>query len=519
MKKPVLLYLLLIFTSFVFAQQETLDEWTFCSGYKIMNYLESENIHSKVFENPDRPNADQAVSAAWNAFNFAFSLESLPVGAINEIFEPSALGKINDVMGNVGNSLALIQIASDYSKGDKLSATSNATKTGMFYIIGKWGWKSLKLAGVGLQVFDYMLTSFGQYAVSARQDALAEAYNKYYNSGMGKRDLTQWKEIFNKLDSQEAVQKEIDNYLDKYFQADALDKEISGGLYTDKEVAAVKKDYLNTYLLPYLQPLFLKLEEEARDEQMRRICDDYRKVIRQLNTKSTYRIHVKGTPDQLALCKVGIEVMNDGNKSLYVKSSLNSNDFADLSFTKYSLLKNNVSMARAVLRYESPDGTKQFYENIDLKNDQGDIYFKLPEEKEEDLEQQEEQIVEQNKPAEPEKKANQAPAAEPLELTPTISAVFAANGTPLNIKIKKTKETAAMYYATVVHKQFPKGNTLTINKTTRELTFIYKLKGLFAPELICKGLPVAPNTYSGTIVTNDGNNVSVGVFSMILQGK
>jgi hypothetical protein len=76
-----------------------------------------------------------------------------------------------------------------------------------------------------------------------------------------------------------------------------------------------------------------------------------------------------------------------------------------------------------------------------------------------------------------------------------------------------------MYYATVVHKQFPKGNTLTINKTTRELTFIYKLKGLFAPELICKGLPVAPNTYSGTIVTNDGNNVSVGVFSMILQGK
>jgi hypothetical protein len=484
-----------------------------------MNYLESENIHSKVFENPDRPNADQAVSAAWNAFNFAFSLESLPVGAINEIFEPNALGKINDVMGNVGNSLALIQIASDYSKGDKLSATSNATKTGMFYIIGKWGWKSLKLAGVGLQVFDYMLTSFGQYAVSARQDALAGAYNKYYNSGMGKRDLTQWKEIFKNLDNQEAVQKEIDNYLDMYFQADALDKEISGGLYTDKEVAAVKKDYLNTYLLPYLQPLFLKLEEEARDEQMRRICDDYRKVIRQLNTKSTYRIHVKGTPDQLALCKVGIEVMKDGNKSLYVKSSLNSHDFADLSFTKYSLLKNNVSMARAVLRYESPDGTKQFYENIDLKNDQGDIYFKLPEEKEEDLEQQEEQIVEQNKPAEPEKKANQAPAAEPLELTPTISAVFAANGTPLNIKIKKTKETAAMYYATVVHKQFPKGNTLTINKTTRELTFIYKLKGLFAPELICKGLPVAPNTYSGTIVTNDGNNVSVGVFSMILQGK
>ena len=523
-----MLILLVIFISPVFAQQETLDEWTFCSGYKIMDYLDSDNIYSKVFENPDQPNTDQEISAAWSAFNFAFSLESLPVGAINEIFEPDALGRINDVMGHVGNSLALIQIANDYSKGDKLSATSNATKTGMFYIIGKWGWKSLKLAGVGLQVFDYMLTSFGQYAVTARQDALAGAYNKYYNSGMGKRNLTEWKAIMKNLNSQDEVQSEIDSYLDKYFQADALDKEISGGLYTDKEVAAVKKDYLHTYLLPYLQPLFLRLEEEARQERMNKICDDYRKVIRELNNKNYYRISVKGTPEQLAKCKVGIEVMKNGNKELYVKSSLGEDGVSVLSFTKYSLLKNNIRRARAVCRYESPDGNKMLYEEVVLNNDKSEIVFELPQEK---TEQEEKSIEDEAKKQEIVKdepkveretsKENQSQEQEEqsVELSPEIRAIFTANGVPVEIKIKKTKETASMYHGTVKHNKFPKGNTITVNKATHELTFIYKLKGPFAPWLICKGLPIAPNTYSGTIVTNDANAISIGAFSMVLLGN
>lgn len=103
-----------------------------------------------------------AVSAAWNAFNAAFSVESLPHGMISSIFEPEALKRIDDVMGKAGNGLALIQIATDLGNKDTLSAMSNSIKTGLYYTIGKWGWKSLKIAGAGLQVFDYMLTAFSE---------------------------------------------------------------------------------------------------------------------------------------------------------------------------------------------------------------------------------------------------------------------------------------------------------------------------------------------------------------------
>ncbi len=525
MKKFTATILALFSVLSLLAQQEKMDEYTFCSGWRIMNYLDQQNVYKGVFQDPDRPNADKAVAAAWSAFNEAFSLEGLPHGMISEVFEPASLENINKTMGAVGNSLALIQIAHDYSNGDKLSAMNNSVKTSMFYAIGKWGWKSLKLAGTGLQVFDYMLTSFGQYAVSARQDALAGAYNKYYLSGMGKRNLTQWKVIIEKVNGKEAIQKEIDTYLNKYFEANALDKEISGGWYTDKEVKAVKKDYLNTYLLPYLKPLFLRLEEDAREEKLREICDHYKKVIRKLNTEKIYRIELDAPVDKYPACEAGIEVMMGGNKKLFVKSSLNDDGFTDLSFTKYSLLKNKVTKARAVLRYESPVGPKTFYRNIDLKKDKMAITFTLPEEeKTEDAEEGqqveiEKKEVKRSSQLSPGKEKPQREETASVELSSDMKAIFTINAMPLNVKVKKIKETSSIFTATFIHKKLPKGNVLTINKVTREMSFVYKLKGAFAPQLLCKGLPVTANTYSGTIVTNDVNTMVVGTFTLVLLGN
>ena len=98
-------------------------------------------------------------------------------------------------------------------------------------------------------------------------------------------------------------------------------------------------------------------------------------------------------------------------------------------------------------------------------------------------------------------------------------ALFTTNGLPLDVKVKKTKETSNKYIGTLIHGRIPKGNVLTINKTTGEMSLVYKLKGPFAPQLICKGLPIAPNTYSGSIVTNDVNAVNVGTFTLLLFNK
>ena len=523
MKRLLLFILMIIFTSSIFAQTEKIEK-TYCSWSGISEFLEKGDIYSGIMKDPDSPDEDKAMQAAWGAFNNAWAIESLPHGLISEIFEPASLKNINKSMGMVGNSLALLQIASDYNNGDKLSAMSNSVKSGMFYAIGKWGWKSLKIAGAGMQVFDYMLTSFGQVSVAARQDALQDAYFEYYGKGMGKRDLKTWKDIIKKLDGKDDIQKEIDNYLDAYFQADALDKKISGGLYTDAEVAAVKKAYLNERLLPYLEPLFLTLNKEAREETLNNICKEYDKLVKKLNGSKNYKIKVNGEEDRVAECKSAIQVMANGNQEYFVKGSFDDWGESKLSFTNYSLLVHDVTKARAVCRYKTESGYKNLYKDIDLKKSNMTITFDLPDEKEESPEEEapaSEEVTESKTSERPGQDKKEVPSEEPasVDVSNLSKALFTTNGLPLDVKVKKTKETSNKYIGTLIHGRIPKGNVLTINKTTGEMSLVYKLKGPFAPQLICKGLPIAPNTYSGSIVTNDVNAVNVGTFTLLLFNK
>ena len=519
MKKTITFALLLVLSLTGYAQTEKID--SYCSWAGISSYLDKGDIYSGIFEDPEFPNEDNAIKAAWDAFNSAWSIEGLPHGLISEIFEPAVLNNINKGMGYAGNSLALLQIARDYADGNKLSAMSNSAKSGMFYAMGKWGWKSLKIAGVGLQVFDYMLTSFGQTAVSARQDALKDAYFDYYKN-MGKRDLKTWKSIIKKLNNEEDIQKEIDGYLDAYFQADALDKKISGGLYTDAEVVAVKKAYLNERLLPYLKPLFLRLNEEAKEQTLDQVSDNFKKVAQKLNESKKYTLTVNGDPERIAECKSAIQVMSNGDQDYFVRGEFDNDGKSKLTFTNYSLLVHNVTKARAVCRYKTKTGFKNLYQDIDLKKSKMSISFDLPEEETpEEEEPLSEDISESKKSDKPTQNKSETPSKAPasVDVSNLTKALFTTNGLPLEVKVKKTKETSSKYIGTLIHNRIPKGNLLTINKTTGEMSLVYKLKGPFAPQLLCKGLPVGPNTYTGTIITNDANAVSVGTFTLLLFNK
>gem|GEM_PF-3403147 len=519
MKKCFLFILILLFSSSLFAQTEKIEK-TYCSWSGISEFLDKGDIYAGIFKDPEFPDEDKALKAAWGAFNTAWGIESLPHGLISEIFEPSSLNNINKGMGMVGNSLALLQIAGDYSSGDKLSAMSNSVKSGMFYAIGKWGWKSLKIAGAGLQVFDYMLTSFGNYYVDTKQEALRTAYFDYYGKGSGKRDLKTWKSIIKKLDGEKEIKKEIDDYLNLYFNADALDGPYMTVHIEDNIKAAVKKAYLHERLLPYLEPLFLNLNKEAREETLNKICKEYDKLVDKLNSSKNYKIKVNGDESRVAECKSAIQVMANGNQEYFVKGSFDDWGESKLSFTNYSLLVHDVTKARAVCRYKTESGYQNLYKEIDLKKSNMTISFDLPDEKEESPEEEapaSEEVAESKTSEKPDQVKKEAPSEEPasVDVSNLSKALFTTNGLPLDVKVKKTKETAGKYIGTLVHARIPKGNVLTINKTTGEMSLVYKLKGPFAPQLLCKGLPVGPNSYAGSIVTNDANAVNVGTFALV----
>ncbi|MDZ7796886.1 MAG: hypothetical protein U5N56_07525 [Candidatus Marinimicrobia bacterium] len=502
MKKHIIFFLALVLAAGLFAQNERIKDPRFFRTSELLSFIYNEPVYEDVFKDPDDPDKEIATEAAWSAFTKAYGIESLPHGMISTVFQPQALEKIDVAMGNIGNSLALIQIANDFYMGNTLNATSNAVKTSMFYAISQWGWRSLQIAGVGLQVFDYMLTTVGEAAVTARKQALWDAYFDYYYKGMGKRDLRQWKEILSSMRTSEEVEEEINNYLEAFFHADGLDKKLTRGWHTEAEIKSVKAEYLQTYLLPYLKPLFAKLKDEAYDKELEFIKELYIETALKLNKYNKYRFQIEAPYEYYPMCQCGIQVMSNGNTKIFVKGKASDLGVCDLQFTKYSVLVNNITKARAVLRVNTPNGPRMFYQPVDLKKDQSFINFSLTEE---DIKKDESEET-------PEETSS-------LELGNTINAVFVTNGKTLNVKIGKVRESKTEYTGKMVHRKIPEKNTLTINKITREMNFVYKLKGLFAPELICRGLPVAPNTYKGIIETNNAEKVKVGTFTLILNEK
>lgn len=495
------------------AQQETMD--TYCSWSTISDLVNKRSFYKDIFKDVRHPDTEKALAEGWKAFTDAYSLEGLPQGMIAELFEPAALEKINSTMGNIGNGLALLQILGNYANKDTLSAVSNSIKTSMFYAMGTWGWKALKIAGAGLQVFDYMLTSFGEVSVGKRQEALREAYFIYYEKGPGKRDLTAWRAIIEKLEGDKAVESEISAYLNAYFTItdDEIDKKISGGLITTDEIANVKKQYLEERLLPYLAPLFQRLREEARQEKLNDLSNKMASVAEHMNEQKKFRIYLNAPEEERLKCKGGIQVRINGEYKLYVHAPIAESGYCDLGFTRYSLILNKVDSARAVLRHDTGNGPVYVYQPLDLRKNRTTVYFELPGETEEGSAESNEETEEVKDPPSSPKEPGS------FVLKKTMSALLTTNNVPLEVTIRQTHDSNTDYIATIENKTFPKGNVLTINKLTQEMTWVYKLKGPFAPELICKGIAVAPNIYSGIIVTHDANAVEVGTFSLILFAK
>ena len=506
MKKISVLILFVLISLPLVAQKETIEYPTLIRTSELYQFIDDNPVYENVFKDPDNPDKNEATKAAWNAFAKAYKIEGLPHGLVSTIFQPNALSKIDVAMENIGNSLALMQIAHDLYIGDTKSASNTAIKTSMYYAISKWGWSSLQIASVGMQILDYMLTTIGEATVEARKQGLWDAYFDYYEHGLGKMSLEKWQEKLGSLQTQEEVEKYIHDHLEAFFYADALDKKLTRGWHTEAEIKSVKAEYLQTYLLPYLNPMFQKLNDTAYDKELEYVKEIYIETANKLNQYNHYKFQIEAPYKYYNKCQCGIQVMSNGNKKIFVKGDVSDLGACHLKFTKYSVLANNITQARAVLRVNTPDGTKMFYKPLDLSKDLQYINFTISEE---DLENEETQ-------EDVSEKETKQQSESPVELKSEIRAIFTANGVPVQLKIKKTSETPTLYRGTVKHKQFPKGNTVTINKVTRELTFIYKLKGPFAPELICKGLPVAPNAYTGIIVTNDGNAVPVGPFSMVL---
>jgi len=209
MKKIVILIFGLLMASSAFAQMETVKD-EYISTTNIPADLSSRVITSGgVDEN-------EAYKAGWSSANEVWGLEGAGLTLLEEVGEVGALKTINEYCGEMGLGLAFIQLGLDLSEGKKTEGWLNFTKNSFNYAIGKWGWQSLKIASCGVAFIDYALNKFGNTVLGWKYTAWESAYTRYFNIGPGKRSLTEWRQVFQGVKSQEDIMGRINQHLDTF---------------------------------------------------------------------------------------------------------------------------------------------------------------------------------------------------------------------------------------------------------------------------------------------------------------
>ena len=195
------------------------------------------------------------------------------------------LSNLSDMLGNVGLSLALAQLAVDYSRGDERAMAVNAFNTSQGLAIGKWGTKALKVSMIGVMAIDYSLSKLAKQVIGGREDVWQRAYDLYYrenHSRSGAEWFRKLKELHDKANSPEQFNRLLDTELNMYtyrfwqeedsyigdYQSRAMNHAFSGwGGLNEKLKQQIADRAKSNLLRDSLEPVFRRLEEEIRYEQ------------------------------------------------------------------------------------------------------------------------------------------------------------------------------------------------------------------------------------------------------------
>ena len=88
------------------------------------------------------------------------------------------------------------------------------------------------------------------------------------------------------------------------------------------------------------------------------------------------------------------------------------------------------------------------------------------------------------------------------------------------VSLIKTKEDSTHYYGRIEERSIPKGNTVVIEKSSNVLKLTYKLRGPFAPKVLCESAPTIRGHYAGLMKSLDRKNVpqvQIGNFMLSLD--
>ena len=309
-----------------------------------------------------------------DAVSEAFGLTSTFTGFTEEVAQLPIFSKFNSNAGELGLLFSLYQFSTEIYDGKDQQAKLNLSKNLMSYSLGKWGWHGLRIANIGVFIFDYTLTKFGTAMHQMAEEKWENQYNDFNkNRNQYRKDAAGWKKfMLDNIDKRETFKEIVDAEVNRYLREFSNDPEL-GLMPVIYEEPLMAKERLRVY--EYLNMVIKVVYEEIEKKRQNEIIEKFVALKDLLNSKGQVAVMVYGEEEgskEVAGLPVKIIVNNDTElwQGITNEAGQFTFDFTWLSYLYYG------KPTDVEVIYKGKTLTQKF----DMGNSRADVRFYLDKE-------------------------------------------------------------------------------------------------------------------------------------------
>lgn len=278
-------------------------------------------IALEAAERGGRP-GPSAVVAGYDAARDVLGDIGAVLGFAEDGLNLSGVSNINSTMGNLGLVIALAQFAREYNTDNPAPAVIALSNSLLGSAVGKYGTTAMKVSLFGVHIISRALSTFGQTAVSGRQDLYTRVYRTYYSRDMRfHRTSVDWYNILygivtdaeSPAEAQERFERNLDAYVNQIWNdtdgmSEAFDivltryeeqRGTQAGLAYRTFLAGLSEpmrkeisDQFRWQLSHQLKPVIERVQQQLFRDQQREAMRLLNQLVSELNQVYTLRVRV-----------------------------------------------------------------------------------------------------------------------------------------------------------------------------------------------------------------------------------
>lgn len=335
--------------------------------------IDKSDLILKKYSNLQSPDSN-AFRQGMDAVSEAFGLTSTFTGFTEEVAQLPIFNKFNSNAGELGLLFSLYQFSTEIYDGKDQQAKLNLSKNLMSYSLGKWGWHGLRIANIGVFIFDYTLTKFGTAMHQMAEEKWENQYNDFNKTrNQYRKDAAGWKKfMLDNIDKRETFKEIVDAEVNRYLREFSNDPEL-GLMPVIYEEPLMAQERLRVY--EYLNMVIKVVYEEIEKKRQNEIIEKFVALKDLLNSKGQVAVMVYGEEEgskEVAGLPVKIIVNND--TELWQGITDQAGQFT-FNFTSLSYLYYGKPTDVEVI-YKGKTLTQKF----DMGNSRADVRFYLDKE-------------------------------------------------------------------------------------------------------------------------------------------